>query len=114
DPSAAPQVQASYRKDAEQVLTDFAGTSDRQDPVMLKISPIHYVNKGDPPVLTFHGSKDLLVPIEQAKMLHEALKKAGVEEELVVMEGAGHGWGGENLKRSTDLMLKFLDRHLKP
>jgi dipeptidyl aminopeptidase/acylaminoacyl peptidase len=64
-------------------------------------------------VLTFQGTADPLVPAGQAKALHEALKKAGVTERLVLLEGAGHGWGGKEKERTDRLTLEFLDRHLK-
>ena len=64
-------------------------------------------------MLTFQGTADPLVTAEQAKALHEALKKAGVTEKLVLLEGAGHGWGGKEKERTDRLMLEFLDRHLK-
>ena len=57
----------------------------------LKASPITYVSKNDPPFLLVHGDKDPLVPWQQSQMLNEALKKAGVESELQIVKGAGHG-----------------------
>lgn len=63
--------------------------ADRQEEAKAA-SPITYVTKDDPTFLTFHGDKDALVPLGQAEALDEALKKAGVESELVVMKGRGH------------------------
>ena len=37
-----------------------------------------------------------------------------VEAELLSMEGAGHGFKGEDAKRAQDAMLAFFDKHLKP
>ena len=34
------------------------------------------------------------MPIQQAEIIVEKLKEAGVEAKLVVKPGAGHGWGG--------------------
>jgi acetyl esterase/lipase len=116
--SATPQGDAILKaavkgKDTNALLKDLLGTTDRKAAVTAKASPLTYVDAKDPPVLTFQGTADPLVPAEQAKALHEALKKAGVVERLVLLEGAGHGWGGKDKERTDRLMLEFLDKHLK-
>ncbi len=40
-------------------------------------SPITHITKDAPPFLIIHGDQDKLVPLNQAELLHEALKKAG-------------------------------------
>jgi acetyl esterase/lipase len=42
-------------------------------------SPTSYVSKDDPPFLLIHGTNDRTVPFNQSELLHEALKKVGVE-----------------------------------
>lgn len=76
-------------------------------------SPITYVSKDDPPVLTLHGDNDALVPVEQAKMLDERMKAAGASHTLMVFQGKGHGFG-EAGKKAWDATWEFFDRHLKP
>lgn len=73
-------------------------------------SPVTYVTKDDAPTLTMHGTKDPLVPLSQAKFLDEALKKAGVESTLVIVEGAGHGFGGAEVHSRVRA---FFDKHLR-
>ena len=77
-------------------------------------SPISYVSKDDPPVLTLHGDQDALVPVEQAKVLDEKMKAAGASHTLIVFEGQGHGFRGEHGKKAWDATWEFFDRHLKP
>jgi len=77
-------------------------------------SPITYVSKDDPPVLTLHGDKDALVPVEQARALDEKMKSVGASHTLIVFEGQGHGFGGEAAKKAADATWEFFDRHLKP
>jgi len=108
-PEAEAPFAVTLGKSWAQMITEFLGTSDRNAPVMVQASPITYVNRGDPPILTFHGTKDPIVPIKQAKQLHEALQKAGVQQKLVVMEGAGHGWEGEQLAKTVQEGMQFLD-----
>ncbi|HEY2573273.1 MAG TPA: alpha/beta hydrolase [Verrucomicrobiaceae bacterium] len=53
-------------------------------------SPVTYVTPDDPPVLTVHGTKDTLVPFEQATEFREALTKAGVPNALITAKDGGH------------------------
>jgi acetyl esterase/lipase len=78
----------------------------------LKASPITYVSKNDPPFLLVHGDKDPLVPWQQSQILNDALKKAGVESELDLVKGAGHGNGFG--QPENERVAEFLKRHLKP
>lgn len=76
-----------------------------------KASPITYVSKDDPPFLIMHGDQDQLVPVSQSQVFHEALKKAGVDSTLKVMEGAGHGFGPRYEAEKT--VADFFDKHLR-
>jgi len=56
----------------------------------LAASPAAFVDKSDPPVFFFNGTKDRLVPLVWTMSCYEALRKAGVKTELHRIEGAGH------------------------
>jgi acetyl esterase/lipase len=73
-------------------------------------APLTHVSKDDAPILMMHGDMDRLVPLSQSEVLHEALKKAGVDSTLHVVKGAGHGFGGPEISK---LVNDFFDRHLK-
>lgn len=77
-------------------------------------SPITYVSKDDPPVLTLHGDKDTLVPIAQARVLDEKMKAAGADHTLIVYEGQGHGFAGESRDNAAKSTWEFFEKHLKP
>ncbi|NQT15360.1 MAG: alpha/beta hydrolase [Planctomycetes bacterium] len=77
-------------------------------------SPITYVSKDDPPVLTLHGDRDALVPVEQATKLDVKMKAAGASHTLMVFEGQGHGFRGEYQQKAMNAMWEFFDQHLKP
>ena len=53
-------------------------------------SPINYVNSASPPILILHGGTDDLVPVAQSRRLHEALDLAGVKNQLIIIDNAGH------------------------
>jgi acetyl esterase/lipase/lysophospholipase L1-like esterase len=57
-----------------------------------QISPITHVTADDAPTLIIHGDADTLVPIQQGQIIIDKLKETGVKAELIVKEGAGHGW----------------------
>lgn len=73
-------------------------------------SPITYVSADDPPFLTAHGTKDPLVPYDQALELDTAMKKAGVSHLLTEMTNGGHGFRSEELDHRVK---QFLDLHLR-
>ena len=76
-------------------------------------SPITYVSKDDPPVLTLHGSSDRLVPPDQAERLDKAMKDAGASHTLLLLEGQGHGFQGDAARKANEAMYEFFDKHLK-
>lgn len=55
------------------------------------VSPASFTAHTSTPVLIAHGEEETSVPVSQAVYLHRALRHFGVEHELVVYPGAGHG-----------------------
>lgn len=88
------------------------GTTGEKKDLAVKADPITYVDPKDPPFLIIHGDKDTLVPLSQSELLQAALKKAGVESELLVIPGAGHG-NGVFTKETGAKVAAFFDKHLK-
>ncbi len=72
-------------------VVDWLGQGSNRAAVAERVSPVTWVDTGDPPVFSVHGSADSLVPHEQAVALHRALDRAGVENELVTLAGREHG-----------------------
>lgn len=96
------------------LVRDFLGGSPEEKPEACKqASPVTFTSKDDPPILTFQGTKDPLVPHTQAFRLTDAQTNAGVAGRVELLVGAGHGWGGDDLERTFDEMLDFFDQHLK-
>jgi acetyl esterase/lipase len=72
-------------------------------------SPLSYVRKQNPPVITVHGDHDDVVPYSHAVCLHGALTKAGVINELFTIQGGGHGqFSPEDNRRGYIAIWKFL------
>ena len=55
--------------------------------------------------------RDLLVPIQQAEIIVDKLKEAGVEAKLVVKPGAGHGWPDKRPEIAQ--MIEWFDKYLQ-
>ena len=96
-----PQTKALERVTDEAKILEFGK----------QISPITHVTADDPPTLIIHGNKDTLVPIQQAESIIAKFKEVGVPAELVVKEGAGHGW--PNIQKDMTIVADWFDKYLK-
>lgn len=67
------------------------GSMPNREEIAKRVSPLTYVRKGLPPILTIHGDADGVVPYTHAVRLHKALDDAGVPNKLVTIPGGGHG-----------------------
>ena len=88
------------------------GRLDNKKEILAQASPMFHVGRTDPPVLTLHGTKDQLVPIEGSELLHENMMKAQIPGQLFKMEGAGHGMGGDR-KKGQELLRNFFEDYLR-
>jgi acetyl esterase/lipase len=77
--------------DARGYAISWLGSLPNREALAKQLSPITYVRPGLPPILTIHGDADKLVPHQQSVELHRLLTKAGVQNKLVTVHGAGHG-----------------------
>ncbi|MES2459259.1 MAG: alpha/beta hydrolase [Armatimonadota bacterium] len=114
-PPGVEEMFLSYYKGktGRQVMLDFLGSLDPNAPVIPRVSPVTYVDAGDPPVLAFYGAKDPLVPPVHGETLDKALKKAGVDSQMVIVPEGGHGWTGRDKERTDRITLGFLERYLR-
>ena len=76
------------------------------------VSPILYVSSDDPPTLLIHGDKDELVPVAASKRIHAAFRESNVETELIIIEGAAHGFRGEHAREAGRAMADWFEKHL--
>jgi acetyl esterase/lipase len=76
-------------------------------------SPLNWVNPHAAPTLLIHGTEDKYVAHEQAVWMHDRLKACDVEVTLLTLEGAGHGFKGDDAKKAEDAMFAFFTKQLK-
>jgi acetyl esterase/lipase len=114
-----PPNLVSETRTAEQVAQSngakLLGATVREVPDLAKdASALYQVSGDDPPFLIMHGSADPGVPIDQSQRLHDALVRAGVESEFVVVEGAGHGGKEFQTEAVKEKVATFFEKTLRP
>ena len=57
-----------------------------------QVSPVTYVRKDVPPLITVQGSMDTTVPMSESQELFDLLTAAGADTALHFVAGAGHGF----------------------
>jgi acetyl esterase/lipase len=80
--------------------------------LMSSVSPILHVSSDDPPTLLVHGDADSLVDVNNSRLMHTTLSGKGVVTDLVVVEGAGHGFQGADATRATSALVEWFSTHL--
>jgi acetyl esterase/lipase len=96
------------------LLAGIIGYTPAQNPsIYASSSAINYVNAQSAPTLLLQGGADVLVPVEQAKMLNDKLQTAGVAHQLVVYPGEGHGFSATAMKDAYTKMVAFLNANVK-
>ncbi|HVP72769.1 MAG TPA: alpha/beta hydrolase, partial [Phycisphaerales bacterium] len=92
------------------MISQFLGGTVREKQDEAKAaSPVNYVDAKDAPFLIIQGGQDNLVPDEQAEIMRDALKKAGVECEYLYIAESGHGVPD---RRAFQATAEFFDKHL--
>ena len=90
-------------------VVDLLGGNPQKRPDQYAIaSPLTYVRRDAPPILTIHGELDTDVPPKQAYLLDAKMKETGASHTLIIKKNAGH------IDFTTDPeVLDFFDKYLK-
>lgn len=103
---------------ARPLLGGYIPEGERAVELAEKASPVTFVSRDDPPFLILHGENDAVVPLVQSQLLYDALTRAGVTCQLVVVKNAGHGFAPSGGPISptrveiTRMVADFFDRYL--
>ena len=91
------------------------GSQSNRDALADRLSPLHYVRKDLPPVITIHGDQDPTVPYSQATRLRDALTAAGVPNLLKTIHGGSHGnFSNQQTEEAfTSIWKFFADQHVQ-
>ncbi len=85
-------------------------TAEGRDELGYAMSSIYHISKNTAPVYIIHGDMDPVVPLFQAESFGKLAKKNGVPFELVVKEGAKHGW--KNKVEDEPQFVAWFDKYL--
>ncbi len=91
DPAYTMATMVSFQLIAAQIV-GITGMPFTATAFYESISPLSAVNGDTPPTIQFHGTEDPLIPTSQGPLLKEKLDEFGIENELIIYEGEGHGW----------------------
>jgi acetyl esterase/lipase len=67
-------------------------TLPNREAIIKEVNPMTYVRKDAPPLITVQGSNDNTLPVADNQRLTDALKAAGAEADIHLVQGAGHGY----------------------
>jgi acetyl esterase/lipase len=88
------------------------GSAENRDGVARRVSPLTYVRRELPPVLTIHGDADPTVPHAHGTRLHAALQSAGATSELVTIpKGLHGGFPSAEQRRAIEAVRAFFVKH---
>jgi acetyl esterase/lipase len=91
---------------------EWLGSAPDRVEIASRVSPLSYVRRDLPPILTIHGDADPTVPYQQAVRLNAAVQQAGGTHELVTIPNGGHGnFPPADQLRAVDAVRAFLTRH---
>ena len=94
-------------------LERLLGAPPENTPDLAKLaSPVFHVDRGDPPLLLFHGDQDPQMPINQSHELQGAYEKLGLDVAFDVVHGVAHGgdafFDAERLPRAVEFLRRVL------
>ena len=90
---------------------------DAQDASEMRVAaaPAPAAARADAPILLIHGRDDTVVPIEQSRVMSDALKAAGKHHRLVELLGEDHWLSrAETRIRMLQETVRFLEMHNPP
>ncbi len=91
------------------------GSNPNRNELAKSVSPLQFVRKDLPPILTIQGDADPTVPYTHALRLQEALEKAGAPHQLVTVPGGKHGnFSASERTRIYTEIRAFLAKHNLP
>ncbi len=88
------------------------GSLADREAVAQRVSPLSYVRKGLPPILTIHGDADPTVPYQHALRLKKELDAKGIPNQLHTVKGGKHGgFKPEESKKIYAEIEQFLNKY---
>ena len=96
-------------------ISDWWGGSMGDPERQRRVSPVNHAGEVRAPILLMHGDNDSVVPMEQSRRMESALRSAGKDTRLIVLQNDDH-WLSNATTRTQMLreMESFLAQNLRP
>jgi dipeptidyl aminopeptidase/acylaminoacyl peptidase len=90
------------------------GDPEKDKEVLLKLSPVTYVDRVKGPLMIMQGANDPRVPVGEAVQMHQALEARKVVSPLIIFADEGHG-SRKRGNQASELghAVRFLEEQLK-
>ena len=85
----------------------FGGPWFEQPEIYVKLSPLYHIKDARTPLLVLHGEADVRVPTSQGFEMYQAMKRKGVEAQMVTYPRTPHG------PREPKFVLDIMKRHVE-
>ena len=90
------------------------GAQSNKDEIAERVSPLSYIRKNLPPIISIHGDADPVVPYDHALKLHQRLDRVEVVNELITVPNGLHGgFPAAEMKRIYDSIFTFLKNNIE-
>jgi acetyl esterase/lipase len=108
------KTQPGRANDEGSVCYDLFGGAVRDRISLAKLaSAVTHLDPDDPPYLIIHGTADRVVLPDQSYRLHLTCLDNGVDSQLIMIEGAGHGGDEFFSPEYRERVIEFLDRTIR-
>ena len=89
------------------------GSIQNPELIAKRVSPLTYIRKGLPPILTLHGDKDVVVPYGHAVRLHDALEEMQTPNQLHTIKGKEHfDFSSDEWAESYSVVDAFISKYV--
>lgn len=87
----------------------FGGPADQKADIIRLLSPVHLIKKDSTPVLCFHGDKDTVLSVENARRLFAKGKEVGADIQYIEVKDGNHGFSSQGTPTIEEIVAKASD-----
>ncbi len=81
-------------------------TPNERKELIHEMSPSSWLTKKSPPLFMLHGTEDTTIIPKHATWMKDLAIKRGANVEILIVEGAGHGWGKKDIKPTKEEVIQ--------